>query len=355
MDVEKVAEFPPIAMESFLAGSDYGRELLAAKTSEFTTFRVRCREFLDRLIVVILKSPSASSRVSRGLYSFCPELLLEGDGQLVFRLFSDLCRILETCGALLSDESKAAVEEFSSYVLERRSHHEASMGVASGIPDIVSWLLRDFGFQARVHACRVLKLCVLITGRPRENYPAVTFDLSGSKLSEQKFRKCLLLVQSYVLSPGYSHRSFFTDPTLDAVEEAIADAGVFYVAPNFDLWTEFCSGIAEAFASRYQGLYDTSLQGRRQSFESYYSDLNKSNRLARALQGTSVAATSGGNVSVLAKGKGPSQRAASTGKSSSSKEATTSSSPQKKNKKKPKKVKDSTDEDPESFQELKKL
>ena len=206
MNVEKVAEFPPIAMESFLAGSDFGRELLAGKTSEFGTFRVRCREFLDRLIVVILKSPSASSRVSRGFYSFCPELLLEGDGQLVFRLFSDLCRILESCGALLSDESKAAVEEFSSYVVEKRSQHEASTGVASEIPDVVSLLLRDFGFQARVHGCRVLKLCVLITGRPRENYPAVTFDLSGSKLSEKKFRECLLLVQSYVLSPGYAHK-----------------------------------------------------------------------------------------------------------------------------------------------------
>ena len=262
MDVEKVAEFPPIAMESFLAGSDYGRELLAGKTSEFGTFRVRCREFLDRLIVVILKSPSASSRVSRGLYSFCPELLLEGDGLLVFRLFSDLCRILESCGALLSDESKDAVEEFSSYVVEKRCQHDAAMGVASEIPDVVSWLLRDFGFQARVHACRVLKLCVLITGRPREIYPAVTFNLSGSKLSE-KFRECLLLVQSYVLSPGYAHECSFTDPTLDAVEEAIADPGVFYVAPNFDLWTDFCSGNAEAFASRYQSLYDTFLLGRR--------------------------------------------------------------------------------------------
>ena len=230
------------------------------------------------------------------------------------------------------------------------------MGVASEVPDVVSWLLRDFGFQARVHACRVLKLCVLITGRPRKNYPAVTFDLSGSKLSEKQFRECLLLVQSYVLSSGCSHKSFFTDPTLNAVEEANANAGVFYVAPNFDLWTEFCSGIAEAFASRYQSLYDTFLLGHRQSFESHYADLNKSNRLARALQGTSVSATGSGNVSaVLAKGKGSSQRAGSTGKSSSSKEATTSSSPEKKNKKKPKKVKDSTDEDRESFQKLKKM
>ena len=159
MSEEKVSEFPPIAIESFLAGSDYGRALLAGRISEFSTFRVQCRKFLDRLIVMILKCPSVSSWVSRGLYSFCPELVLEGEGQLVFRLFTDLCRVLESCGALLPDESKTAVEEFSSYVVEKRSRHEASMGVASEIPDIVCWLLRDFRFQARVHACRILKLC----------------------------------------------------------------------------------------------------------------------------------------------------------------------------------------------------
>ena len=81
MSEEKVAEFPSIAMESILVGSDFGRELLAGQTSEFSTFRVHYREFLDRLIVTIMKSSSVTSRVS--LYSFCPELLLEGNGQLV--------------------------------------------------------------------------------------------------------------------------------------------------------------------------------------------------------------------------------------------------------------------------------
>ena len=99
-------EFPTIAMESSLARSDFECELLAGKTCEFSTFRVRCREFLDRQIVTILTTddpPSVTSRVSHGLYSFCPELLLEGDGQLVFRLLSDPCRVLESCGALLPD------------------------------------------------------------------------------------------------------------------------------------------------------------------------------------------------------------------------------------------------------------
>ena len=208
MSEEKVAEFPSIAMETFLLASDFGRELLAGKTSEFSTFRVRCREFLDWLILTILKSPSVTSRVARGLYCFCPELMLEGDGQLVFQLFPEMCRILESCGSLSSDESKAAVEEFSSYVVEKRVQHEVSQGVASDIPDIVSWLLRDFRIKARHHVCRVLKLYVLVTGRPRMNCPVVSFDLSGSRLSVEKFQECFRLVQSYVLSPGYVHKSF---------------------------------------------------------------------------------------------------------------------------------------------------
>ena len=187
---------------------------------------------MDRLVSIVLKSPSASSRVSQGVYSFCPELLLEGDGQLVFQLFPDLCRILESCGVLSSDDSKGAVEEVSSYVVEKRNQHERTMGVASEISNMVNWLLRDFSFLARHRVCRVLKLCVLIT---RAVYPTVNFDLSGSKLNMAKFQECLHLVQSYVLSPGYEHQSFFTEPTLEAVREAIRNAGVSFVAPNFDL------------------------------------------------------------------------------------------------------------------------
>ena len=159
MEEENAAAFPSIADDVFLAYCDFCRELLAGKTSQFPTFRVRCREFMDRLVSIILRGPRASSRVSRGIHSFCPELLLEGDGQLVFQLFLDLCRVLESCGCLSSDDSKAAVEEFSS-VVEKRNQHERSMGVPSELSNMVSWLLRDFSFLARHRVCRVLKLCV---------------------------------------------------------------------------------------------------------------------------------------------------------------------------------------------------
>ena len=217
MDVKKVSVYPVAPIDTFLDNCDFGRELLAGKTSEAQEFRVHCRDFLDQLVTVVLNSPSVSSTITKGLCSFSPEILLEGDEHAVFSLFADLTRSFVSCGVLSSDESNAAVAQFSSYVVEKH-------------------LLRDFSFRARPEVCRVLKLCCLVVGLPRVNYPQVTFDLSGSLLSKTAFECCLRLVQSCELSAGYEHQLFFTDVTLDAVRCAIADAGVFYVSPGYDIW-----------------------------------------------------------------------------------------------------------------------
>ena len=95
MDVDKISGFSAIALENFLGQCDFGRSLLSVKTSEMANFRTRCREFIDRLAVLIVESASAKPVVSKGLYSFCPELMLEGDGNAAFELFSELCRVLE--------------------------------------------------------------------------------------------------------------------------------------------------------------------------------------------------------------------------------------------------------------------
>ena len=192
------------------------------------------------------------------------------------------------------------------------------MGVASEISNMMNWLLRDFSFLARQRVCRVLKLCVLITGKPRTGYPTVNFDLNGSKLSMAKFQECLHLVQNYVLSPEYEHQSFFTEPTLEAVREAISNAGVFYVAPNFDLWFDFCGGSVFDFISHYSRLYGAFLFGRRKAFEMQYVDINKANRLARAQQLSTSIATPSVAVSGSGKGKAGSQRPASGSKATSS-------------------------------------
>ena len=122
MDEEKVASFPIASMDSFLVSSEFGKELAARQTSAFVDFRVLCREFMNRLIILLVGSVSAQSRVARGLSSFCPEMLLENDDNCVFELFADLCKVLESCNTISCDEAKSDVEEFSTYVVEKRGN-----------------------------------------------------------------------------------------------------------------------------------------------------------------------------------------------------------------------------------------
>ena len=211
---------------------------------------------------------------------------------MLFSLFADLTRALVSCGALSSDESNAAVAQFSSYVMEKRRMHEGSDVNASEIPDVIQYWLRDFSFHVRPEVCRVLKFCCLIVGLSRITYLQVSFDLSGSSLGETAFQCCLLLVQSYVMSAGNEHQLFFTDVTLDAVRCAIADAGVFYVTPGFDIWKNFCDHVVDSFIADYRKLNCSYLLGRRKSSEKYYVEINKANRLAREYVGDSGSETS---------------------------------------------------------------
>ena len=198
MDASVISTFPSVPFNEFLMNYEFEKLLSEGKTSDFVTFR--CRDFIDRLIVMLLKTTSAtSSAVSKGLYSFCPEMKLEGDDTTTFALFAGLCKVLETCGVIPSDVSRAAVEEYTSYVVERRKSHLSSGQAASGNADVVRHLLLDFWFQARHRVLRVCKLCCQFVGMPAIKYPAVTFDHSGTSLEPRSFQNCLHLVQSYVM------------------------------------------------------------------------------------------------------------------------------------------------------------
>ena len=107
-------------IETFLVNYDFGKELLYGKTSEIDDFRVRCQKFITCFAVVLVESVGSTSGVSRGLYSFCPEILLEGDDSDVFRLYAGLCGLIEICGVISPDVSRNSVADFFSYVVERR-------------------------------------------------------------------------------------------------------------------------------------------------------------------------------------------------------------------------------------------
>ena len=228
MDVVKVRDFLVVPCDSFLSSHDLGEQLSAGKTKEYVAFRLHCRQFVDRLIIILLESTYARSVIAKGMCSFCPELMLEGDDVAVFSLFADLCRILVSCGSLSVDESSAALEEHASFIVEKRGYHSSSGQSAGDIVDVVPYLLRDVGFLSRPHLLRVFKLCCLVSGVSASRYPTVSLDLSGFALSVADFQSCVQLVQSYILSEGYSHQSFFSDQTLKVVKKAIADAGRFF-------------------------------------------------------------------------------------------------------------------------------
>ena len=230
--------------------------------------------------------------------SFCPELMLEGDDVAVFSLFADLCRILVSCGSLSVDESSAALEEHTSFIVEKRRYHSSSGQSAGDIVDVVPYRLRDVGFSSRPHLLRVFKLCCLVSGVSASRYPAVSLDLSGFALSAADFQSCVQLVQSYILSEEYSHQSFFSDQTLKVVKKAIADAGRFFGASNFSMWTEFCGKDVDAFA-KYSTLFTTFVAVRRKSFDARYVEYNNANRMSRLSESGDTAGSSGSLSSVI--------------------------------------------------------
>ena len=61
--VDKISSFSVAPLDDFLAHCDFGKGVVAAKTSEMSKFRNRRREFIDRLAFLLIESASAKSKV----------------------------------------------------------------------------------------------------------------------------------------------------------------------------------------------------------------------------------------------------------------------------------------------------
>ena len=93
MDPARIVSFEPIELSESLRNHEFRKTLKNAKGGEVREFRGHCREFVDQLVDGILSSQAASSVLVQELYSFCPELLLEGDNENVFSLFNKSFKI----------------------------------------------------------------------------------------------------------------------------------------------------------------------------------------------------------------------------------------------------------------------
>ena len=226
-----------MSTDDFLTSHEFGEELRRCGTESAREFLNRSREFIDRLVDLILEFLLVSADLLQGVYAFCPELMLEGDNQSVFQFFSKLLREFERSGSLSSEVDNASSEEFTTYVIAVRARHCDSGALAEEISDVVQYLLNDYCFAARRHLCQVLKLCCLVLDRPHSAPPRVMIDLSGCKVSPIVISSALSCVKSYVLSSSYQQGAFFTQATMVAVRGALSDTRSFMSDADFDPWS----------------------------------------------------------------------------------------------------------------------
>ena len=271
MDASKIECFKKIDSSDFLLNYEFGEELQRGTTGELQEFRNRCREFMDRLVDVILECYVVASDFLQGVYSFCPELLLEGDDRYIFRLFGKLVQVLERSGALSHDDARTGTEEFVTFVVDVLSRHMDSGNGAESIADVVRDLLVDYSFLARRSLCRILRLCCLVLRRPAPHYPAVNFALNDCVVPACVVTSCLRGVQSYVCSPGFKMISLFTQHTMERVRDAISGARNFMlVGSDFDPWSRLCVGDRPAFIQRYTDLFEAHVyQKKKESYQRF--------------------------------------------------------------------------------------
>ena len=241
LDPEKIASFAKVGDADFLPNYEFGDILRQRIISESKDFRSRCRRFIDSLVDVILSQRLVSSEFLQGGYCFCSGLLLEGDNHCVFTLFGRLIRVLERGGVVSSVESKTAVEEFVTFVVDVRARHLASGCQAKDIADVITCLLSDSAFAARKILCRVFKLCCLTIRRPFSQYLHVEIGLDGRSVPSVLVTSCIRGIQSCVAAPNYKHGAFSTKHTMECVRAAISESRSFMAKEGFDRRSRICN------------------------------------------------------------------------------------------------------------------
>ena len=263
MNPAKLSNFECIAASDFLCNHDFGVSLRRQKSEDARVFRRLCCKFIDRLVTVILSQHPVTGDLPQGIYSFCPELLLEGDDHHMLFLFHKLIRVLERIGAVSASESKSVIEEYSTFAVDARARHVSGGGSAESIEDVRFHLLSNYSLFARKALCRVFKLCCLVVLKRRVDFPVVDIDLSDCAVPEHVVTTSVQGVQSCVASSEFKLGSFFTKFAISEVRKSIAAASSFMLSSDFDPWDDLCSGSQSAFVDRFRHLFGERISRKR--------------------------------------------------------------------------------------------
>ena len=290
MDVSKVAKLEMIATSEFLLKDDFGKEMVQASHSEVCDFRNRCREFVD--VNVLLAQHVLSADFFYGIYCFCPELLLEGNDQRVFQLFSRLTRMFERSGFVPAASVRSGIEEFTTFVVDIRKQHAESELSAEDIDVVVSFLFADYSFMSRKRLVEIFKLCCLIVEQPSLVLPENIIELDNCAVPPAVVTSCLKGVQSLVSSASYKQGAFFTEGTMENDRDFIACSRQFMSFPAFDPWDGIARTDRTEFFTRHTAAFDVYLARKNKESEEGLYGANRSPCFVRFAT-TSGSSTSG--------------------------------------------------------------
>ena len=262
-DEQRIHEFESVAVADFLHNHSFGSVLRSRKDSVDRVFREQCVKFMDCLVDTILAQQPVTGQFSRGLYAFCPELLLEGDDYHMLDLFRKLVHVLESSGFVTALESTTTVEEYSTFVVDAWKRHEGGGSSVEDTSDVRQYLLSDHSFLSRKVLCRVFKLCCLVVLKPRSDFPVVDIASTTCQVPEWVVNTCVCGVQSSLSTADFKLGAFFTTFTMNEVRNSIDALRYFMSQADFDPWAGICSGGQAAFVERYTDLFNARMSRKR--------------------------------------------------------------------------------------------
>ena len=192
-------------------------------------------------------------------------MLLEGDDYRILELFRKMVRVLESSGCITALESRTAVEEYSTFVVNARKRHMSGGSSPKDIPDVRQHLLSDYSFLSRKALCRVFKMCCLVVLKPCSHFPVVDIVSAHCEVPDWVVATCVCGVQSSVSSADFKLSTFFTKFTMNEVRVSIDAAQTFMSQADFDTWAGICGGGQAAFLERYTDLFNAARVNRKRS------------------------------------------------------------------------------------------
>ena len=132
--------------------------------------------------------------------------------------------------------------------------------------------------MSRRHLTQVFRLCCLAAKDSCADLPEIIIALDGCAVPASVVTSCVKGVQSLVSSASYKQGAFFTEGTMESVQEYIARSREFMVSSAFDPW----EGIAQIgrleFVARHVSAFDVYLARKKKEAEEGLYGANRSSQ-----------------------------------------------------------------------------